>query len=610
MRKQIPTPLNEVERLEVLRKLCLLDTPPDPVFDQLAALAAHTFGVPIALVSLIDERRQWFKSKIGLSVQETPREDAFCAYAINQTEPFVVLNALDDDRFADNPLVTGAPHIRFYAGAPLVTREGVCPGTLCIIGTEPRTDFGEPQQRMLRQLANLVTARLETLRTVGYVDALTLLPNRTRFVEDIGLWLAQRSGEPHGMVAAAVDVCGSDYFSGMIKALGHAYADGYVVSARDRLVGTLPGGTNVYRIGQTLFGFFREAVDDDALTPLFERIVDAFERPLEHDGIPHGAEPTLGAMRLACDGDPADVHRSLLAVTDTVREQGRTWGCFEAGRDEEQKRAFRVLSALPAAMTTREQLSLHYQPRLNLSTGACVGVEALLRWTHPEMGNVPPSEFIPLAERTALIGRVTRWVLTQALAQAARWQRAGHTFSVAVNVSAVDLDQENFIDVLCELMQRFEADPHGIELEFTESALTLHPQRLTEHLHRLRDLGVQIALDDFGTGYSNLNYLKRIPATTLKIDQSFIRNLLTDDRDRAIVPSMIRLGHDLGHRVVAEGIETQEVLDQLADWSCDEGQGYWIARPMPVDKLDAWLANRTRVAATGLSAAQTAAPTC
>jgi EAL domain-containing protein (putative c-di-GMP-specific phosphodiesterase class I)/GGDEF domain-containing protein len=548
------------------------------------------------LVSLIDERRQWFKSKVGLSVPETPREDAFCAYAINRPEPFVVLDATKDERFVDNPLVTGAPHIRFYAGAPLITREGTCPGTLCIIGTEPRAEFTDDERRMLQQLAALVTARMETLRTVGFIDELTKLPNRTRFVEEIDAWLADGSGAPHQVVASAVDVCGAAYFSEMIKALGYSYAESYLLAARDRLMGALPSETTLYRIGTSLFGFVRQSASDESLVPVFERIVDSFTQPLEHQGIPHGARPTVGSVRLTQEGSAANVYRSLLAVTDTVREQGRDWGFFEHRRDEEQKRAFRVLSALPGALTATGQLSLFYQPRVDLSNGACVGAEALLRWTHPEMGNIPPSEFIPLAERTALIGRVTRWVLTQALTQAARWQRRGHTFVVAINVSAVDLDQENFVDTLCELLKRYEVDPLRIELEFTESALTLDPQRLTEHLHRIRGLGLQIAIDDFGTGYSNLNYLKRIPATALKIDQSFIRNVLTDDKDRAIVPSMIRLGHDLGYCVVAEGIETREVYEQVTKWSCDEGQGYWIARPMPVEKFEAWLAERVPVA--------------
>ena len=213
----------------MLRELCLIGTPPDPTFDRITALAVQIFKVPIALVSLIDERRQWFKSKVGLNVDETPRDVAFCAYAILQPEPLVVLDARKDDRFYDNPLVTGAPHIRFYAGAPLVTREGVSLGSLCIIGTEPRTRFSTEDRAMLAQLADLVAERIDALRRIGYVDELTMLPNRTRFVEDIEQWLAHPAQSPEGWVAVAVDVCGQEYFSQMIQALGYGYAEGYLV---------------------------------------------------------------------------------------------------------------------------------------------------------------------------------------------------------------------------------------------------------------------------------------------------------------------------------------------------------------------------------------------
>jgi EAL domain-containing protein (putative c-di-GMP-specific phosphodiesterase class I)/GGDEF domain-containing protein len=578
--------------LAALRELCLLDTPADPAFDQITQLAAKIFNTPIALVSLVDDQRQWFKSRVGTEMSETPRQHAFCAHAIHHTEPMVVLDASLDARFIGNPLVTGSPFVRFYAGAPLVTREGMALGTLCIIDTEPRAAFSDEERQVLQRLAGLVLFRIETLRSIGYVDALTSLPNRTRFLEDIDLRLADPARNAQAMVSVAVDVCGTAYYSDMLKALGYDYAEAYLVCAKDRLRNALPASATLYRIGVMRFGFLYEAPSDDLLEPVFDAIAGAFGVSIDHQGIPHNTKVTIGARRLQRNADAADVVRSLSALTDNVRRQGGTWGHYQRSDDEAQQRTFRILAALPEALTTPGQLSLHYQPRVSLASGECVGVEALLRWRHPQMGNVWPSEFIPLAEKTALIGRVTRWVLNAALRQAARWQRAGHRFSVAINVSAVDLDQADFVDNLCRLLKRHRVDAALIELEFTESALTLHPQRLNEHLQRIRGLGMQIAIDDFGTDYSNLNYLKRIPATALKIDMSFIQALLTDSRDRAIVRSMIGLGHDLGHRVVAEGIETEAIYDMLASWQCDEGQGYGIAKPMPAEQFEAWLVER------------------
>jgi EAL domain-containing protein (putative c-di-GMP-specific phosphodiesterase class I) len=230
---------------------------------------------------------------------------------------------------------------------------------------------------------------------------------------------------------------------------------------------------------------------------------------------------------------------------------------------------------------------------VELTTGRCVGVEALVRWQHPQLGSIPPGEFIPLVEKTAWMARLTGWVLDQALDQAARWQRKGYQLRVAINVSAVDLDADLADQLLLRLEQRCIAAPM-IELEFTESALIRDPGKLKDELHRIRKLGVHVALDDFGTGYSTFTYLKELPASAVKIDQSFIQSIMTDARDRAIVRSLIELAHALGHRVVAEGIETREVYDALAEWSCDEGQGYWIAKPMTAEEFEGWLLQRSR----------------
>jgi len=190
--------------------------------------------------------------------------------------------------------------------------------------------------------------------------------------------------------------------------------------------------------------------------------------------------------------------------------------------------------------------------------------------------------------------QVTRWVLREAIEQAARWQRAGLRLCVSINVSATDLDRKDFVDELCKVLDRPDLDPTRLELEFTESALTRDPEQLNAHLQAVRALGLQLSIDDFGTGYSNLSYLKRIPARTLKIDQSFIRSVMVDERDQTIVPSVIRLAHALGFLVVAEGIETREILDLVSAWGCDEGQGYFIARPMPAAALVRWLAENAQ----------------
>lgn len=214
----LPPALDESTRLAVLRGLCLLDSPPDPVFDTVAAMAARSMGTEIALVSLVDEHRQWFKTRIGLEERETPRSQAFCTHAIRSDEVMVVLDARLDPRLCDNPLVLGPPFIRFYVGAPLKLRDGHSIGTLCAIGTSPREGLDAGAITQLEGLRDLAVLRVENLRSNTYRDGPTGLPNRSRFSEDLDTWLSQRDTAP-ATTAVAIDVCGSDYLRDMVKAL-------------------------------------------------------------------------------------------------------------------------------------------------------------------------------------------------------------------------------------------------------------------------------------------------------------------------------------------------------------------------------------------------------
>ncbi|MET0320858.1 MAG: sensor domain-containing phosphodiesterase [Duganella sp.] len=586
-----PVPRTETERLAALREVCLLDTPSDPAFDQMTLLASRVFGTSMALISLVDEGRQWFKSRLGMDVRETPRSQAFCAYALHSTAPLIVLDTWQDARFADNPLVTGSPGLRFYAGAPLITSGGLCLGTFCVLDATARDDFGPAQVEQLTHFARLAMMRIETLRSIGYADPLTQLPNRTRFLEDVGLWLNDIPDDGRRLYAVAVDVCGPVYLQQMQDAFGNDYADAFLLAAAQRLALGL-GPAPVYRIDSTVLACVLAAEHEAALEDQLRALQLRFGAPCEHQGIPHAPPVTLGALALAADGNGADTARALGAALTHARAAHKPWAIYHPQLDARQQRAFRILAAIPAALAADGQLQLHYQPRVDLADGACTGVEALLRWTHPELGAIHPGEFIPLAEKTALIGDITAWVLDAALAQAARWHADGLRLTVSLNVSALDLSGPAFADRLTALLERHRVDPALLEIEFTESAVADDPFSVGAQLRRLRDLGVQIAIDDFGTGYSNFSYLKQIPATTLKLDQSFVRDLPADMHDVTLTCSMIRLGHEFGHRVVAEGIETAQAYDLLATWGCDEGQGYWIARPMPSAQLALWLAQR------------------
>jgi diguanylate cyclase len=256
--------------------------------------------------------------------------------------------------------------------------------------------------------------------------------------------------------------------------------------------------------------------------------------------------------------------------------------------DQHSPRRLALLGGLRRALE-RDELLLHYQPKADLESAQVRGVEALVRWQHPDHGLLSPGEFIPLAERTGLIHPLTRWVLDAALRQAAEWQRTGHHLSIAVNISTRCLLDPALPDQIASQLAAWQVPPVLLVLEITESAVMADPTRALDVLARLHALGVSLALDDFGTGYSSMAYLKELPVDELKIDRSFVSQMATSPSDATIVRSTIDLGHNLGLRVVAEGVETQDAWEKLAALGCDTAQGYLLSRPMPASDLERWL---------------------
>jgi EAL domain-containing protein (putative c-di-GMP-specific phosphodiesterase class I)/GAF domain-containing protein len=582
----------EQQRLAALRRMCILDTPPDPALDCIVEFAGKLLNAPIVLISLVDQSRQWFKARVGLDVAETPREQSFCALAIKEPGVMIVPDAMKDSRFSDNPLVLGPPYVRFYAGAPLKAPGGLKIGTLCVIDTVPRSAFTENEQSILCDMAEMVMIRLETLRSIGYVNPLTGLLNHNGFLETIEQLIASGSGPTAPALLAAIDVVSPIHYDEIVRAIGLRHGEQLLITARNRLQMHLPQGTTVYHIGAARFA----AVFRDVLLPApsetLAAVTRSFREPIDCGGVPVNTSPSIGFIPVRAGSDAAQLLRELITTLDDVREKGVEWAFYDPAIDIAQQRAFAVLTALHEALVADKQLSLCYQPRVDLGSCRLAGVEALLRWNHPALGAISPAEFIPLAEKTALIGAVTDWVITNVLKQIAEWRGLGHHVKVSVNVSAYDMEKGDFAEMLSARLALFAIDPESIELEFTENALVRNPARVHEQLSRLRTLGTEVAIDDFGTGYCNISYLKLIPASVVKIDQSFIRTLATDASNKAIVRSMIGMAHALGHAVVAEGIETGESYDLLREWGCDEGQGYHIARPMGPSALIEWIDKR------------------
>ena len=571
----------EPERLSALRSLDLLDTAPNEAFDRITRLASSLFGVPVALVSLVDAERQWFMSRVGMTLPETCREDAFCDYTIRSSEVMVVNDATLDARFAQNPLVTGETAIRFYAGAPLRLRSGHHVGSLCLIDREPRV-FTELQKIQLQDLAGMVVSQIELLRSVGRIDDVTLLPNQAQLAVDLDHLCTSPPGAPCMLVM--LELMGHAPLLSVMRAVGMGPLEELVRSAGRRLQRFAMGTSPVYHVGVTRLAVLLKDVEADRQEVFLEDLLREIREPFAvPDLFLIEQQPRLGAasFHLFPEESADALRRATAALYHHESKRGRV-ARFDAEADRHYRRSYDLLSAVPHAMAHGE-FSLVYQPQLERASLGFRCAEALLRWNHPVLGAIAPGEFIPLVENTSLIHPVTEWVLHTALAQVKQWEHDGLFVDVAVNISARNLEDDQFIRVLRNALAVHQVQPARLQLECTEN-VALTDELTLKNINVARSMGIQIALDDFGSGYCNFGSLYSLPAEVLKLDQSLIRPIGTDKRALDIVKSMIRLGHSLGYRMLAEGVETATIFDLLIEIGCDEIQGYYVSRPLPPDE--------------------------
>ncbi|CAO3357608.1 sensor domain-containing phosphodiesterase [Azospirillum melinis] len=584
-----PIPAREEDRLAMLQRYELLDTPAEAAFDQITRLAAKLLKVPVALISLVDRDRQWFKSRVGLPVQETPREHAFCAHALDSDALLVVGDARQDERFADNPLVTGDPNIRFYAGAPLRTADGLALGTICVIDDQPRPPLTPEEEEALRDLSAMTMAHIEARRAVGYLHPVTSLSNRFRFLADADA-LADDPASGSGM-AVVIDAAASQQYAELTRVLGQVCADAFEVDCARRIAACLPDRTRLYHLSPARFAFILLSGGDGDLAATLDRVSAAVRNPFQYQGVPIATSSGIGFVhRSDVAAESVELLRAATSAAHQSLETQKPWCAYDEEQDRAAHRAFLLLRSLTEAMDGQDQLHMAYQPKVDLRTDRCIGAEALLRWTHPELGPISPAEFVPLAERTALVRPLTEWVIGAVLTQVAQWHRRGIALPVSINISMLDLGSGDFTDRVEALLARHDVRADWIDFEVTESALMTDRAEVDRQLLRLRRLGIEVEIDDFGTGQSALSYLKDIPATAVKIDQRFIRSIASERSDQIMVRSTIDLAHDLGYLVIAEGVETDEAYDWLRLHGCDFGQGYLISRPLAPAAFEEWLA--------------------
>lgn len=577
---EFPMPRNsEQERLAALERLGILDDHTTEYFDGVTRLAMEVFGVGGAYISLIDRDRQWIKAVVGFCTPGDSREQSFCNYTIQKADVLVVDDTLADARFRDFPAVTGPDQVRFYAGAPLLTRDGYAIGALCVIDQQPR-NFSPEQRERLQGLAALVISHIELRKAVGHVDAVSGMPNKFQLEEDLKEQRLDAEGEER--VLLYIDMPDAARAFEIASVLGVAVYDELIRSVARKLVRLFEGRGRVYHITDARFAVLSADRHSDAFIAHAESLAAPLQEPLMELNVPLNLQSFGGIVRFKlCPNAFTDAPRKASAAVNQALLTRQRWQHYEAQADARQQRAFRLLNDVHLALA-QQQFHLVYQPKHDVRSGKTVGAEALLRWQHPELGFVSPAEFIPLIERTALIGPLTDWVIRSAIRQTASWYAAGHPIKIAINLSAHNFEESDIVSRLGEACKEFGLPPHYVEVECTEGVWMESPV-IIQTLHAIRAMGMSLALDDFGTGYSNFAYLQEVPATVIKIDQSLIRHLHTSERDQRIVRSLIALARELEYEVVAEGVETGEALDLIRRWGCQLAQGYHFARPLLPD---------------------------
>lgn len=425
----------------------------------------------------------------------------------------------------------------------------------------------------------------QMIHRLAYRDSLTDLPNRVSLQEKLQTVLNTPGVKP----AVALLLLNLNNFRQINDALGHRNGDELLKQVAIRLKDILWESEMVARLAADEFGaILPQLASQRDIDFLVRKIVDAFKPPFVVAEIPLDIQPSMGIASCPEHGSDADTlfqHADL--ALNTAKTRHHPYAIYNAADDRFSPQQLSLMAELRTAIA-QEALVLHYQPKVALSSGEVLGVEALVRWRHPQRGLLPPAEFILPAEKTGLIDELSRWVTKAALGQSKLWAEAGLPLEMAINISARNLQDSEFVEHTIDMLAQTACLPQQLVFEITESAIMLDPDGAKHKLNLLRELGIRFAIDDFGTGYSSLSYLKDLPVSQLKIDKTFVSHI-SEAGSAAIVRSTIELAHNFALSVVAEGVEDEATAAQLREMGCDVGQGYYFCRPIPSEELEIWL---------------------
>jgi len=435
----------------------------------------------------------------------------------------------------------------------------------------------------------------EQLRHQALYDGLTGLPNRTLFHDRVKHALVAARRESEELAVLMLDL---DRFKEINDTLGHAAGDDVLREVAWRLSKVTREGDSIARLGGDEFSILLPNASEADAAMVVSRVSSCLEEPIVVQDLPLRVDASIGFAAFPRDGGDADLliqHADVAMYAAKAANGG--FAMYERFADPHTPDRLALIGELRGALE-REELVLYYQPQMTLSTGGVMAVEALIRWQHPQRGLIPPDEFIPFVQETGLIKPLTHYVLDRALRQCRTWMDQGRPMKVAVNLAMRNLlDADLPVDV-ADLLKLNGVSTNLLVLEITESAVICDPLRTEAVLARLARMGVRLSVDDFGTGYSSLTYLTRLPIHEIKIDRSFVTNMNSSADKEVVVRSTIDLARNLGKQVVAEGVETAEVLQRLEELGCHLVQGYYVSRPLPAEELDAWLAESASLSRT------------
>ena len=607
--QEAPIPEEDPARLKELASYGLLDTQPEAIFDDITHLAKYVTGAKIGIISLVDENRQWFKSCVGLedAPSETPRNISFCGHTVAQRKHLIINDALADERFTDNPLVQGEPHIRFYAGFPLIAANGMVLGSLCAIDTESKSL--SPQQitsmeRLARQVVSQMELRRETQLLQSAEQALLQQQNNKPIATKIQLLVGANSPMNREQLLQMLTLileleippcfalarCKFTDYSSISATSGSALAESLIKAGMERLSACLPTQATMARFSDNEIVLVIPHISNkNTIAKIAAECIASLEAPVTLDGFDLALSMSMGIAIFKNNYSNPDSLLSDASIAQRIaianRSKGSSFNFIDLHSRLEAQRQYKLETDLRRLVRSNKVIP-YLQPIVDLASGKPVGLECLMRWPTDTSEVITPSSFLPISQLAGLSGELDLQVIEKALKASHELEIAapGQALRLSVNLSALLLEKEALRNRLLHLIRSNPLPPGWrLQVELVEDYLQLNDSEIGAFLNTLILEGVSIAIDDFGTGYSSLSRLHDYPVLTVKVDYSFVQRI--DDLQKPsnqLLKTIQALCRDLNLDITAEGVETEAQRIWLIQNGYQLGQGFLFSRPMSV----------------------------